>query len=276
MYYSKFDRMIRKFVPSVAKISYNPFVKIASDAVSGALSLPFPELWDLPPNHLRIRIGTGNRVLNNHIDFVETGSRVWLRFFSRRYCTFRSDVVEFGCGCGRIARPLKGDWFEGTYLGVDIDTEMISYCRRNFPEARFKFVVSPHQSVTYSPYMSYEREATPGLVIAEPDTKDFVYSHSLYSHLLENELTEYMHETYRILRTDGIMYMTFFCKEHVELGQRWTFGHRRDNAYVESAQYPEAAVAYHEAFIVELARNCGFREITVAPGTPQSVLVARK
>jgi len=44
MSYSRFDRTFRRFVPSVAKASYNPFVKIAGDTVSSVLSLPFPEL----------------------------------------------------------------------------------------------------------------------------------------------------------------------------------------------------------------------------------------
>lgn len=276
-FYSKYDRVFRRFVPSMAKASYNPLVKIAGDVVSSALSLPFPELRDLPPNHLRIRIGVGNRILNDHIHFVETGSRCWLTFLSRQYCTFRSDVVELGCGCGRVARSLKDDWFEGTYLGVDIDSEMLEYCRRNFPEGRFQFIRSPHRSATYSSGSSYDaRETTSELMIAEPQSKDFVYSISLYSHLLEIEVTDYMQETYRMLRAEGIMYMTFFCIEHVELGRRWTFRHQRGNAFVESAQYPEAAVAYHEDFMVELAKNCGFREVTVAPGKVQSELFACK
>jgi hypothetical protein len=53
----------RKFVPSVARISYNPVVKMAGNAIAGLLSLPFTELRGLPPNHLRIRIGIGNRFL---------------------------------------------------------------------------------------------------------------------------------------------------------------------------------------------------------------------
>jgi len=57
----------RKFVPSVARISYNPVVKMAGNAIAGLLSLPFTELRGLPPNHLRIRIGVGNRILANHV-----------------------------------------------------------------------------------------------------------------------------------------------------------------------------------------------------------------
>jgi hypothetical protein len=70
--------------------------------------------------------------------------------------------------------------------------------------------------------------------------------------------------------------LTFFCIEHVELGGRWTFRHRRGNAYIESTRYPEAAVAYHEAFLIDVAKKCGFREVTVAPKKGQSELVALK
>ena len=104
---------MRRLVPSVGKISYNPFVKAIGNAIASALSLPFPELKELPPNHLRIRIGVGNRLLANHIHFLEMGNGVWLDFLARQLCSANSDVVELGCGCGRIARPLKGAWFNG-------------------------------------------------------------------------------------------------------------------------------------------------------------------
>ncbi len=278
--YSKYDRLYRKFVPSIAKLSYNPFAKAAGNAIAKILALPFPELRNLPPNHLRLRIGVGNRIFNGHVDFIEAGSRCWLLFLSRNYCTLNSDVVELGCGCGRIARALRdpwwGPWFEGTYVGVDIDPEMIEYCRNNFPAPRFQFILSPHKSMTYSQNKACVAPETPGhLAIAAPESKDFVYSFSLFTHLLETEVFEYLRETHRILRAGGAMYMTFFCMEHLELGRRWTFQHRRGDAYIENPRYPEAAVAYHEAFMTESASNCGFREVTVQRGTP-TTLVARK
>jgi SAM-dependent methyltransferase len=276
--YSKHDRIFRKAVPSAAKLSYNPVFRIAGNAIARVLARPFPELRDLPPNHLCIRVGSGNRILNGHINFIKASSDCWLTFLSRRYCTSGSDVVELGCGCGRVARVLKYPWFEGTYVGIDIDDEMLEYCRHNFPAERFDFILSPHKSTTYSSgNLPARPEVECALAIAAPDSKDFVYSLSLYSHLLEKELIDYLRASYQILRAGGIMYMTFFCMEHVELGRRWTFRHRRGNAYVESARYPEAAVAYHKAFITELATDCGFREVTVTQrGATQSELVARK
>jgi SAM-dependent methyltransferase len=207
---------------------------------------------------------------------------MWLKFLSRKYCASNSDVVELGCGCGRIARALRDPpwdpWFHGTYVGVDIDCEMIEYCRSNFPEGRFQFILSPHKSTVYSPQNSYDAPAATRskLFIADEQSKDFIYSLSLYSHLLETEVIEYMEESYRLLRTNGIMYMTFFCIEHVKLGGRWTFRHRRGNAWIESAHLPEAAVAYHEAFMIDLAKKCGFREVTVFPNEGQSELVSLK
>jgi hypothetical protein len=48
-FYSKHDRVLGNFVPSMAAVSYNTFVKIAGDAIARMLAWPFPELFDLPP-----------------------------------------------------------------------------------------------------------------------------------------------------------------------------------------------------------------------------------
>jgi SAM-dependent methyltransferase len=274
---SRFDRAIRRLVPSIGKISYNPLTKTIGDAIASALGLPFPELRELPPNHLRIRIGVGNRVLANHIHFLEMGNGAWLDFLSKGYCSSTSDVVELGCGCGRIARPLKGDWFQGTYVGVDLDDEMIAYCRGHFPNGKFRFVLSPHKSATYSPNGTVvANDDSQELKIADTNSKDFIFSISLYSHLLEKEASDYLAESARILRKDGVMHLTFFCMEHVKLGERWTFKHKIGNAFVENDRLPEAAVAYNEEHIKKLVREAGFVSVSITPRPVQSVLIARK
>ena len=69
-WYSKHDRIFRKIVPSIARASYNPVVKVSTNVVAGLLSRPFDELRELPPNHLRIRTGAGNRIVNDHVGFI--------------------------------------------------------------------------------------------------------------------------------------------------------------------------------------------------------------
>jgi SAM-dependent methyltransferase len=276
--YSSFDRKLRKFLPSVAIASYNPIVRIAGDAIANMLAIPFRELRDLPPNHLRIRVGVGNRILGNHVHFLEMGRKFWLEFLSRQYCKFDSDVVELGCGCGRIARPLKDSWFEGSYLGVDVDSDMINYCKCYFPSDRFQFLLSPHKSKTYSGRTaeSAQSSSRTGALVLEPESKDFVYSVSLYSHLLQEQFEDYLRESFRVLRCGGLMYLTFFCIEDVELGERWSFAHRLGNAYLESTNFPEAAVAYHRADVRHWANLAGFRDVTIIARPVQSLMVARK
>jgi SAM-dependent methyltransferase len=279
MEYSKFDRMVRRVIPSVGKLSYNPIAKSITDTVDAILSLPFSEFRELPPNHLRLRIGVGNRVFANHAQFLAMGTGTWLDFLSKQYCHSASDIIELGCGCGRIAHPLKGAWFHGTYVGVDIDEEMIDFCQNSFPSDKFRFVLSPHSSATYSAkhdVAGSSDDARSKLNIADAGSGDFVFSISLFSHLLEPELMQYLQESARILRKDGLMHLTFFCIEHVRLGERWTFSHRAGNAYIENRALPEAAVAYHEGFLKRMVEEAGFKGISVSPGKVQSVLVARR
>ena len=205
-WYSQHDRMFRKIVPSIAKASYNPVVKLGTNVVAGLLSRPFAELRELPPNHLRIRTGAGNRIVNDHVSFILKSYRCWLTFLSRNYCVFSSDVVELGCGCGGVALALREPWFKGTFVGIDIDEEMIEYCRAQFPPERIEFIISLHKSKTYAlNNLNVTPMTATDFKIGEQESKDFVYSLSLYSHLLESEAIDYMQETHRILRPGGIM-----------------------------------------------------------------------
>jgi hypothetical protein len=72
------------------------------------------------------------------------------------------------------------------------------------------------------------------------------------------------------------MFLSFFCIDHIDRGSRWTFVHRRGNAFIENEKYSEAAVAYRLAYMVDLVRKIGFREVSVAPTGIQSELLARK
>lgn len=271
------DRIARKFVPSTARLSYNPFLNLIGDFIANILGSPFSEWRDLPPNHLRVRVGVGNKLINNHAFFAAIGANHWVHWLSRSYCNFKSDIVEIGCGCGRIARTLNEPWFEGTFVGVDIDPEMIEWCRAYFSPGRFRFVLSPHRSKTYSNGVdACSNNQQLRFAIDEPNSKDFVYSTSLLTHLLEQELTYYIDTAYELLRPRGTMLMTFFCPEHLVLGDRWTFKHRIGNAFVENQVYPEAAVGYSEDYIRSITRAAGFSQVEVEKHWPQSWLIAHK
>ncbi len=273
----KIDRLLRLLIPSAAHLSYNPFFKFVGNSLAGLLSLPFPEFRALPPNHLRVRVGVGNKAVNNQAYHLAVGRDYWFNWLSKGFCDDRSDIVEIGCGCGRIAHHLRGDWFEGSYLGVDIDSEQIDYCRRSFPADRFAFALSPHRSATYKAGDDdgFDRVDV-GSLLGEENSKDFVFSTSLLTHLLEREIADYLTACHRVLRCEGRLFMTFFCLDYIQRGGRWTFNHKIGRAHCESFKYPEAAVAYDEATMIDMATSHGFTDVTVLPRSGQSVLTARK
>jgi SAM-dependent methyltransferase len=246
---------------------------VLGNAISELSSLFYPEFRGLPPNHLRVRVGVANKLLFNQNYHLQVGAGFWLSWLSSGFVRADSDILEIGCGCGRIAHHLRGDWFAGSYVGIDIDQEALRWNASHFPSPKFAFLPSPHASATYATHAADE-----GAAIAFPEDwkKDFIYSTSLYTHLLTDELANYTRESFRVLRPNGTMYMTFFCLDSVELGNRWTFSHKIGEAFVENIKYPEAAVAYRREYIEKLCYSIGFSRVSVVEERGQSSLICRK
>lgn len=276
------ERLGRRVVPSTSLLSHNILFKWLVNGVDLLPRLIWPEFRKLPPNHLRIRIGVGNRFFTNHLFYLQLAEPFWLRYMSTGAVREDSVIVDIGCGCGRFAHHLR-DYrcqeyrFRGRYIGIDIDPEMLDWCRGHFDPERFQFMQSTHSSKSYHQI----GQASARFVLPQPDQSvDFVFSTSLFTHLLEPELRNYFEETARVLKEDRLMVMSFFCLDYPPptLGGRHTFSHSIGNARVESLKVPEAAVAYTEAFMLALAAEYGFSAAHVLhpDGAWQASLVARR
>jgi SAM-dependent methyltransferase len=236
----------------------------------------------IPPLRLMVRVGVGNNIIFPHYQYLTLSVAVWLYFFRKGFATLDSRIVEIGSGVGRSVVALRdfsdegGEKFHGSYHGFDIDPEMVRWCQEHFPADNFRFTLLDMHSTIYNPRGSLGNR--PHLDVAD-NSVDLVYSFSLFTHLLEEEVRHYISESFRILRPCGVMSMTFFCLDDLEqmqlLGGRWTFSHRIGSAYVQDKAFPESAVAYRKAWILELARSFGFSHLRVVPGA-QSVLQGSK
>jgi SAM-dependent methyltransferase len=274
---SRADALLRRIAPSTAILSYSRLFKIAGYVSDFGFRLLFPEFKKLPPNHLRVRVGVRNRLFLNQVGCLTSGVNYWLNAFATDLCKLNSNIVEIGCGYGRKAVTLRdfsvqGRRFEGQYVGIDIDQELLDFASSHFPKDQFRFLKSPHVSKTYqdpalgrskSESVSRDTQLFQSEILS--GTQDFVYSTSLFTHLLEPDLVDYLKLSYRVLRPGGTMLMNYFCMDHMNkhhlLGERWTFQHRMGAAYVESVKYPEAAVAYEKAHIESLCRDIGFEHV---------------
>jgi SAM-dependent methyltransferase len=278
------DRTLRRLFPSTSKLTFNPLFRSVVNASDIVPRLIFPEYRNLPPNHLRIRVGVGNRIFNNQSHFLVHARDFWMFVFSEGIANMHSNILDIGVGCGRWAHWLRdynfrGRYFDGHYVGIDIDGEAIEWCQAHYDAERFRFHHSSDASVSYnrsgalrSPYR-----------VPEPDsTFNLVFSNSLLTHLLDTELDNYLRETYRLLNVGGAMMHSHFNIEHppATYGTRHTFKHKLGNARIESEAQPEAAVAYHTDFLFRLCREIGFStcEIVHMPGGAQHqpILLCRK
>lgn len=249
-----------------------------------ALDLPgrvfYPEFRSLPSNDLRCRVGVGGRILGNEVQYLTKGLDLWLYLLSERICTFESDIVEIGCGCGRRTHLMRDYYFHGRrysgrYIGIDIDAELLEWCQAHFDADRFRFFQSTHASEAYENEIA--KQGVYELPV-EDASVDLVFSTSVLTHLLEEQLVNYFEESYRALRPAGHMVMTCKCIDLHPSNHGNTYQYRVGNAYVETTRVPQAAVAYTSDFLLSSAISCGFKDVDIlhAPGDTQHTLIAHR
>ena len=263
---STFDRAVRKLFPSTSLLTFNPLFRTIINAFDIVPKLIWSEFRDLPPNHLRVRIGVGNRIINNQVHFLTHARDFWMFVFTQKLASANSNILDIGSGCGRWAHWLhdynfRGRRFTGTYVGIDIDGEAIAWCEKHYDAERFRFHHSTHSSVSY-----HQSGKNTPYKVPEPDgTFDLVVSNSLLTHVLEGELENYIRESYRLLRAGGAIMHSHFNLDYppATYGTRHTFQHAIGNARVESIEQPEAAVAYRTDYLFRVARDVGFKDCEI-------------
>jgi SAM-dependent methyltransferase len=200
-------------------------------------------------------------------------------FFALGLAGLSSNIVEIGCGCGRNAYVLKQfqkdrQKFFGQYLGIDIDSEAIHWCQSHLADGHFSFDTSTHSSRFYK---------TEGIGSDDPLTsldaqsQDFVFATAVFSHILGNEIRDYIRATARILRPGGHIFFTCRLLDHMPTRYRARFGTDHQGAFVVDPDKPEKSVAFWEGDIRRILDEHGFTDVRVEPRGPLNhVMIARR
>ena len=181
-------------------------------------------------------------------------------------------VLDVGCGLGRLAAALAEYLTEeGSYEGFDIMPAAIGWCRHI--EARhpnFRFQLVDVQSDRYRPD---GRRAASRFEFPYPDASfDFVVLTSVFTHMLPDDMRNYLAEIARVLRPGGRCLITYFLmtperRKAVETGaSALTFRHAGEGYWAELADLPEAALAYDEAEILALFESHDLQVLSRAEG----------
>ncbi len=159
------------------------------------------------------------------------------------------NVLDFGCGCGRVIRFL--DKYSTTQLhGSDINLASVYWCDQNLEFAEFS---SNH----LAPPLRYRK-----------DTFDLVYAFSVFTHLSGEMQQVWMDEMRRILKRKGFLLVTLHGKYHIRdltPDQKTAFQHGEMVVVNENLEGHNVCASFHpESYVRETLSN-GFKVLEFVP-----------
>lgn len=101
------------------------------------------------------------------------------------------DILDFGCGCGRVSRYFFDHHTSTRLYGTDIDSEVITWCKAHFPNPA-QWSVNNHLPPT-----AYDS-----------NTFDLIYVVSVFTHLHEEHQFAWLAELKRISRSGCVIILT--------------------------------------------------------------------
>jgi SAM-dependent methyltransferase len=181
-------------------------------------------------------------------------------------------VLDVGCGIGRLALALT-DFLQppGGYDGFDIMPVGIRWCQRitrAFPH--FRFQLADVHSDRYHPRGTVK--ARDYVFPYDTNSFDFVVLSSVFSHMLPDDVTNYLAQIARVLRPGGRAVISCYLlnarkRAAIAPGRSaLTFSHAGPGYWAEFAAMPEAAIAYDEAWLRALHEACGLQIVETFEG----------
>lgn len=200
----------------------------------------------------------------NEADFRRDGAEYLRYFVDLGGLQPKHRVLEIGCAIGRKALPLSRYLdANGSYDGFDIVAVGIDWCRRNitprYPNFRFQ-----QADVFNSLYNEPGRMRASEYQFAFGEASfDFAFATSVFTHMLPDDLTNYVGELARVLAPGSrcLASMLLLNDESVsciDAGKgALTLRHPVGICRTEVAAVPEAAVGYPEAVVRALFASKG-------------------
>lgn len=125
-----------------------------------------------------------------YTESIETAQ--WLADHLKKHIDLKDKtILDWGCGPGRIIRHLPVVIGNGcTFYGTDYNAKSIEWCAANLPDVKF----NKNTLQAQLPYVD--------------NSIDIIYGISIFTHLSEQMHYDWYNELFRILRPNGIMFLT--------------------------------------------------------------------
>jgi SAM-dependent methyltransferase len=177
-------------------------------------------------------------------------------------------LLDIGCGSGRLARGLDG-WFGDGYVGVDVNAELIDYCRATWPRFRFEWI--DYESDYYNPKAS--ESAANHVFDFEAGAFDCITLFSVVTHITRDVVEQYLHEARRLLAPGGSLVFTCFLlgddnRADPETGGQFAHEHSPGCFYRNPAVVTEA-IAFEEGLMHSMIEAAGLAVVFQEAGSWQ-------
>jgi SAM-dependent methyltransferase len=145
----------------------------------------------LPPRRLMVRVaGTADAEW-----FLRSGRAAYDAIAGHVPLDSLESVLDFGCGCGRVTRYWSD--FDGSVSGSDVNAKAIDWCRDNLG------------------FASFERNTLAPPLDFDPESFDFVYALSVFTHLTAELQLAWRDEMLRVLQPGGLLLVTTHGRSYV-------------------------------------------------------------
>lgn len=143
----------------------------------------------LPPDYLMYESFQLN-YQKYYTESIETAQ--WLTNHLKKHTELKNKrILDWGCGPGRIIRHLPEIIGNGCeFLGTDYNKQSIDWCSKNLTDIKFN-------NNTLNAQLPYNDNSI-----------DIIYGISIFTHLSEQLHKDWYDELYRVLKPEGIMFLT--------------------------------------------------------------------
>jgi ubiquinone/menaquinone biosynthesis C-methylase UbiE len=114
----------------------------------------------------------------------------------------QTTLLDFACGYGRMVRFFMKDVFPGNLYASDVLSEYINICRNTF------FALEACDTI-YNDEVIFDINNPFPPLRYEEESFDIIMVYSLFSHLSESAHLAWLEEFFRILKPDGLLFLTF-------------------------------------------------------------------
>ncbi len=236
------------------KFQLNRVTSRISGRVGQLLAAPNP---NLPPDAERM-VGEG--------DFDQIGNEFKTHFIELAGLQPSHSILDVGSGVGRMALPLTPYINEaGAYHGIDIVKKGVDWCSRHISN-RFSNFHFQHIDVINGNYNKKGKVRAEDFVFPFGDSCfDRVVLVSVFTHMLEDEVRNYLKEIARVLKPGGRCLCTAFLlneesRRMISLGMSSQNFHTKDQTTaIVYDKNPEAAIAFDEQRFIQIMSESGLK-----------------